>query len=116
MISEYNLSSSCKSLKQLTNEEFIALFLNHFEKNLSSFQLGKKVDIIKAFCQHWLHENKPAILDLDGNIDEVIVTGINEKGFLVLENQRNENYAIPPKGMSFDIETNTIKRKIIQGT
>ena len=116
MISEYNLSSSCKSLKQLTNEEFIALFLNHFEKNLSSFQLGKKVDIIKAFWQHWLHENKPAILDLDGNIDEVIVTGINEKGFLVLENQRNENYAIPPKGMSFDIETNTIKRKIIQGT
>ena len=116
MISEYNLSSSSKISKQLTNEEFTALFFNHFEKNLSSFQSGKKLDIIKAFRQHWLHENKQAILDLDGNIDEVTVTGINEKGFLVLENQRNENYAIPPKGMSFDIETNTIKRKVIQGT
>ena len=116
MVSEHNLSSSCKVLKQLTNEEFIALFFNHFEKNLSSLQLGKVSDFIKAFRQHWLHENKQAILDLDGNIDEVTITGINEKGFLVLENQRNENYVIPPKGMSFDIETSTIKRKVIQGT
>ena len=80
MISEYNfLSDCCKSLEPLTNEGFIALFLNNFEKNLNSFQSGNKSDFIKAFRQHWLHENQQAILDLDGHVDEVTIIGINGK-------------------------------------
>lgn len=115
MISEYNfLSGCCESLEPLTNEGFIALFLNNFEKNLNSFQSGNKSDFIKAFRQHWLHENQQAILDLDGNVDEVTIIGIDEKGFLVMENQRNGNFAIPLEGMSFDVKTNTLKRKIIE--
>ena len=89
MISEYNSSGCCKNLKPLTNEEFIALFLNHFEKNFSIFQLGNKSDITKAFRQHWLHENKKAMLDLDGNFYEVTIIDIDEKGFLVMEIQRH---------------------------
>ena len=80
MTLEYNLSGCCKNLEPLTNEEFIALFLNPFEKSLNSIQLGNKSDIIKAFRHHWLHENKKAILELDGNVEKVAIIDIDEKG------------------------------------
>ncbi|XP_037948879.1 biotin--protein ligase isoform X2 [Teleopsis dalmanni] len=103
LINEFNRENH-KNLPHLRYETFIALIFNEIEKIIEDVQSGHFKDFYELYYRLWLHNQQiVTILDKNGTKERAKVVGIDECGYLKVENSNSCIITVQPDGNSFDM-------------
>ena len=112
IIKEYNKRNGT-NLAPVANAVFIANVMNFFDKFFENFQEGERSELLELYYKFWIHQDQAAVHVTDDACANcsVIIRGLDDQGFLLVEKGDTGRYSIPPKGMSFDLADRQIKKK-----
>ncbi|XP_053211939.1 biotin--protein ligase-like [Panonychus citri] len=97
-----------KNLPPLTIEEVIARTLNELDYLIKETERAGIEMIKKLYIQHWLHSDQKILM---ADNKEVIIKGIDDHGFMLVEDSTGKILTVQPDGNRFDMMQNLIVKK-----
>lgn len=112
IIEDFNLENGT-CLKPLSIERLIGLIMTNVERLLQMFQGDGYEEFCKIYYNYWLHSDQQIRLgSQDGEM--VRVRGLDENGFLLVEQSDGNRLSLQPNGNSFDMMNGLIVIKARQ--
>ncbi|XP_022803242.1 biotin--protein ligase-like [Stylophora pistillata] len=99
------------NLKQLTTEEMLARTVNKIETLFEDFQENGSAPFLKKYYNRWLHSEVTVNLSANEDKKEVVIKGLDEFGFLLVQTKSGESLSVQPDGNTFDMLKNLIAIK-----
>ncbi len=99
----------------LSREEYLAEVLNHLEAAIEEFQQpGGQESLTERYLRYWLHSGQQVKLRTAGCDEEVsaVVMGIDDFGYLIVQDEMGVRHTVHPDGNSFDMMRNLIAPKL----
>ncbi|XP_034873561.1 biotin--protein ligase isoform X1 [Mirounga leonina] len=106
LITEYNKQHRAE-LKPLRTDSLIARTVTMLEKLIDTFQDKGPNGVLPLYYKYWVHSGQRVRLgDLEG--PEVWIVGLDDSGFLQVQEEDGEVVTVHPDGNSFDMLRNLI--------
>ncbi|XP_066590488.1 biotin--protein ligase-like isoform X2 [Prorops nasuta] len=103
LIKLYNQTNEAK-LPLFTLERYTALVFNEMENLINLMQTDKMNDFFQLYYKYWMHSDETVTVQTaKNNIKEVKIIGIDEFGFLKVQENTGNVFSIQPDGNSFDL-------------
>lgn len=104
LIREYNAANNTQ-LSVIKYERFFALIFNEIEQLLNIVQANNNLEhFYEQYYSLWLHSDaEVSIEDCDGNKKKAKILGIDEFGYLRVQEPDKEPEVVHPNGNSFDM-------------
>lgn len=101
-------------LQKLSVELVLAQMLNTLEWLLDKLDKEGISPIIDLYYKYWIHNGSRVALQTGDQMENVIVTGIDESGYLLVKNEQGTVHMVMPDGNSFDALRGlvTIKQRV----
>lgn len=110
-IKAYNIKHNTK-LPYLEYEQFFANVFNEIEKLIDLVQTGDFKYLYDLYYKLWLHSDAEiVIIDADGNKKLATIIGIDEIGYLLVQQPGQTPESVQPDGNTFDILRGLISAK-----
>ena len=112
LIKEYNTRNN-KNLQHLSYEKFLALIFTEIEKLYMELQTTESLDkFYELYYKYWLHsDTNVSIMTTTGDEKWVKITGIDEYGYLLVQESGKVPESVHPDGNSFDMLRGLISPK-----
>lgn len=110
IISQYNKEHNT-NLEPLVLEEILARTVNNIETLIDDFQDNGSDSFLTNYYKHWLHSDARVKLAMNGTVEEVKITGLDDFGFLSVQTNSGKTLSVQPDGNSFDMLKNLIAMK-----
>lgn len=111
LVKAYNVNNNT-NLPYLQYEQFFALVFNEIEQLIDKTQIGDFKYLLDAYYKLWLHSDaEVTIIDAENNPKMAKIIGIDEYGYLLVQQNGKEPETVQPDGNSFDMLRGLISSK-----
>lgn len=111
IIKSFNLKHNT-NLPYVEYEHFFANVFNQMEKLIEIIQSGNMELLFDLYYLHWLHSDvEIVIIDCKGKKKLATIIGIDEFGYLLVQQPGHDPESVHPDGNSFDILRGLISAK-----
>jgi len=112
-------SGDCDSSVRLSREEYLANMFNSLEWLISRYNEGLEEEVYKLYYESWLHTDQQIVVlnghsrppDLHSLHEKVRIVGLDEYGYLRVENANGDQFSVMDDGNSFDMTKGLIRPK-----